>query len=111
MEQRKRADLSLLAFLRIQLGWSKALPDAARKRIAEQAKDLVAIGEAVVKQAGKAEAKRKPVPEAETEEYLEWAAVIEASLAARAPYDAVEAGATKEMERLARTLQIGRAQV
>jgi hypothetical protein len=82
MEQRKRADLSLLSFLRIQLGWSRSLPDAERKRIAEEAKALV------------------------TNPTDEWAPVIAASLAARAPFDAVEKAAAKEMERLAKQLPV-----
>ena len=37
MEQRKRANLSLLSFLRIQLGWSPELPEKDRSRLAKQA--------------------------------------------------------------------------
>lgn len=82
MEQRKRADLSLLAFLRVQLGWSKSLPEAERKAIAAHAKELA----------------DNPAGE--------WAEVILAAIAARAPFDAVEKQATKEMERLAKTLPV-----
>lgn len=82
MDQRKRADLSLLWFLKTQLGWSKSLPDAERKAIAEQAKALV----------------DNPAGQ--------WEEVILAALAARAPFDKVEKQATKEMERLAKLLPV-----
>lgn len=82
MDQRKRADLSLLWFLKTQLGWSKGLPDAERKAIAEQAKALV----------------DNPAGQ--------WEEVILAALAARAPFDKVEKQATKEMERLAKLLPV-----
>jgi hypothetical protein len=95
MDQRKRADLSLLAYLRMVLGWSKALPDAERKRIAEQAKALVAFGDAA--------AKGRPV-DIDEPAYLDLEPIITASLMARSPFDAVEKSATKEMERLAKTL-------
>jgi hypothetical protein len=38
MDQRKRADLALGSFLRSALGWSRALPEAERKRINSQAR-------------------------------------------------------------------------
>jgi hypothetical protein len=47
MDQRKRADLALGSFLRSALGWSRALPDAERKRINSQAQSLIHIGEKV----------------------------------------------------------------
>lgn len=97
MEQRKRTNLSLLSFLRMVLGWSLALPDADRKRIAEQAADLVELGER--------EAKGKPL-DVEEPAYTEWHDVIAASLAARAPFDEIEKRATIEMERLAKELPI-----
>jgi hypothetical protein len=100
MEQRKRTDLSLGAFLRMALGWSKALPEAERKRIAAQAQGLIDVGEAEAK----AIAKGKPVPECDEPAYEEWRDLILASMQARAPFDVIEARATKEMERLAKTL-------
>jgi hypothetical protein len=106
MEQRKRCDLSLLSFLRTQLGWSLSLSEAERKRIREQAVVLVEIGERLAKEARKPEEKRDSVPEADTEDYREWAGVIEAALQARAPWDAVEASALKEMKRLAKGLPV-----
>jgi hypothetical protein len=97
MDQRKRADLSLLSYLRVQLGWSKALPEADRKRIAARAKALVVIGEAA--------ARGKPA-EIDEPAFAEFEAVIAASLAARAPFDGIEKTATREMERLAKTLPV-----
>ena len=82
MEQRKRADLSLLSFLKIQLGWSKALPDAERDAIAKRAAALI----------------KNPTDE--------WAGVILAAVAAREPFEAVEKAAVKEMERLAKSLPV-----
>jgi hypothetical protein len=82
MDQRKRSDLSLLAFLRMQLGWQKALPEAERKAIAAQAKALAAAPDG------------------------EWAGVIIVALAARAPFETVEKDAAREMERLAKTLPV-----
>lgn len=97
MEQRKRADLSLLAFLRTSLGWSKALPDVERTKIAKQAMALVSIGEA--------ETKGKPV---DTDEpaYAEWSNIIAASLSARSPFDAIEKRAVKQMGGLAKSLPV-----
>lgn len=46
MEQRKRAYLALGAFVRDALGWSKALPEAERKRIATEASSMIESGEA-----------------------------------------------------------------
>lgn len=97
MDQRKRLDLALLAFLRTQLDWSRDLPDADRKRIAEQAKMLVALGEADMR--GKKADVDEPV-------YDEWQTVIGAALMARAPFDEIEQRAEKEMSRLAQTLPV-----
>jgi hypothetical protein len=97
MEQRKRADLALGSFLRTALGWSKALPDADRKRINDQAKALITLGEAEAK--GKA-------PEVDEPAYDEWRDVIAAAIASRAPFDAVEKRATKEMGVLAKALPV-----
>jgi hypothetical protein len=97
MEQRKRADLSLGAFLRSALGWRKDLPDAERKKIAEQAKALVTLGEKALK--------GKPV-EIDEPAYEEWEGLITAALMARAPFDAVEKQATKAMEKLAKATPV-----
>lgn len=97
MAQRKRADLSLGAFLRLALGWRKDAPADERKRISAQAQALIKAGEAETKKG-----------EADTDEpaYAEWRHVILASIAARKPFDDVEKAATKAMERLAETLPV-----
>lgn len=84
MEQRKRIDLSLGSFLRMMLGWSQALPDAERKVIAEQVQELIATGDADG----------------------DFSAVILASVAARKPFDDIEAKALKEMTALAKALPV-----
>src|SRR5262245_18865337 len=46
MDQRKRSDLALGAFMRgTALGWSLALPPTERKAIEARAADLIAVGE------------------------------------------------------------------
>lgn len=97
MAQRKRADQSLGAFLRTELGWSKTLPEAERDRISERAVALIALGEAEAK--GKAADVEEPV-------YVKWRHIIAASIAGRAPFDIIENSATKEMERLAKFLPV-----
>jgi hypothetical protein len=97
MEHRKRADLALLAFLRSQLGWSLALPEAERKAIAAQAMKLLALGEKVFK--GKATGIDNPA-------FGQWAGVILAAISARKVWDDIEAAAVKEMARLATSLPV-----
>jgi hypothetical protein len=81
MEQRKRADLALGAFLRTMLGWSKMLPEAERKRIAKAA---------------------QAVADGETES--EWAELVNTTHGARAPFERIEREALRQMEKLAGTL-------
>jgi hypothetical protein len=81
MEQRKRSDLALGAFLRIQLGWSRDLPEDERKEIASEAQDLM-----------------------NDPNGSEWADLIAASRAMSAPFEKIEKQAVKEMTRLAETL-------
>lgn len=100
MEQRKRADLSLAAFLRTALGWSKAMPDDERRRINAQALALISMGEKEVKGRG---------ADIDEPAYLEWRNVILASLAARAPFDTIEKRAEKEMRALAESLPVWRS--
>lgn len=101
MEQRKRANLALAAFLRMALGWSRALPDAERKAINDAALSMIKDGEAEAK----ALAKGKELP-ATTYRYQEWRDVILAAIQSRAPFDAVEKAAKKEMAKLAETLPV-----
>jgi hypothetical protein len=86
MEARKSADLRMLAFLRTQAGWRLDLPEKERKAIAERAKAFADGGE----DAG----------------LEQWRSVVEASTAARKPFDEIEARALKEMERLAQKLPV-----
>jgi hypothetical protein len=89
MEQRKRADLSLLSFLRTQAGWRLDLPEAERKAIAERAKAFADGGE--------------------DEGLAQWRPVVEASIGARAPFEAVEKAALKRMEESAEQLPVWEA--
>lgn len=98
MENRKRSDLSLGSSLRSWLGWRKDLPEEDRKRIAEQASLLIECGEKV--------AKGKPHALEDTEEFAEWGAIILVSIKAREHTDHFEKIATKEMERLAKSLPV-----
>jgi hypothetical protein len=96
MEQRKRADLSLLAFLRTVLGWSKALPEKERAIIAGRAAALVKVGEA--------QAKGKDMMGELA--YEEWKDIIRASIAAREPFDFIENQAKLRMGKLAKALPV-----
>jgi hypothetical protein len=87
MEQRKRTHLALSAFLRMSLGWRKDLPEVERKDIANQALEMA---EGV-----------------EDDHPLH--AVIASSLASRKPFDKIEKDATKQMEKLAKHLQVWEA--
>lgn len=82
MDQRKRCNLALGAYIRMQLGWSKALPDAERKRIASEAAALI------------------DQPEGE------WAPDILASQAATLPFEQIEKMAHKHMEKCAEQLPV-----
>lgn len=97
MDQRKRSDLALGAFIRSQLGWSRALAKADSDAISERAADLVSLGEKVAK--GKATGIGDSV-------FAQWSPVILASIRGRAHWDAIESAATKEMERLASSLPV-----
>lgn len=97
MEQRKRMDLALGSFLRLQLGWRKDGDEAANKRARDLAATLIELGEYEV--AGKIRISEEPA-------WHEWRELILASVSARRPFDAVEADATKEMERLAKALPV-----
>lgn len=100
MEQRKRADLSLLSFLRTQFGWRLDRPAVERAAIAKAAMAMVDLAERIVKGKG---------PEEVPEEYAAWASLVEGSVRARKPFDEIEAAATKEMERLAGQLPVWEA--
>lgn len=84
MEQRKRVNLSLLSFLRPQLGWRKDLPKAERDAIANRAKAI----------AGGDDGDHA------------FAQIVRASAASREHWDEIEAQQTREMKRLAKTLSV-----
>lgn len=81
MEQRKRMDLALGSYLRLQLGWRKDLPEAERKAIAKAASDLM--------------------DDPDTEDN-----VIIGTRMAREPFETLEKTALKHMEKLAEQLPI-----
>jgi hypothetical protein len=83
MEQRKRNDLALGAFLRTMLGWSKDKPEAERKKIATQAAALL-----------------------KSKDDHEWSAVIAAARLVRKPFSDIEKRALQEMQSLAETLPV-----
>lgn len=80
MEQRKRLDLALGSFLRMALGWSRALPKEEAERISKEAQRLM----------GKPEG--------------DWRHVVEASGLARGPFEDIEKKAKRTMEELGETL-------
>lgn len=99
MDQRKSADLAIMAFLRTQLGWNKDLGKTLEgKAIAEHAHALLDTAERLL--ADEATQKRQRIKPVITPEYEEWRDVIEAAVLARRPWDQIEAVATKEMEAL-----------
>src|SRR5262245_16865348 len=109
MEQRKRTDLAMLSFLRPQLGWRKDLPAAERKAAADKALELVVVGERILRAEAKAAKKQQPRAEVEGErdpDFVQWRPLILATVSSRAPFDAIEKAAEKEMERLAAQLPV-----
>jgi hypothetical protein len=96
MDQRKRADLALGSFLRLMHGWQKDGDEETNKAAREIALAMI--------EAGEKEAKGKPFNAPEG--YEEWQQVILASIAARAPFDGIEAAQTRQMEKLAETLPV-----
>lgn len=97
METRKRETLRLGAFLRTQLGWSRALSAAENAKIRKSAADLIVLGEKIAK--GKATGIGDFI-------FGQWGPVILASIHGRAHWDAIELAATKEMEILAASLPV-----
>lgn len=96
MDQRKRCDLSLGAFLRTALGWSLALPKDERDAIAKQAAAYIALGNRLYK-AGEGEA---------PEDFDPWKDIVFSMLLSRDPWDEIERDTTQEMERLAKALPV-----
>lgn len=91
MDQRKRADLALGAFLRTQLGWRKDLPATERSVIAKRAAAIIEAAE-----------------DGETIDD-DWSDFAIGSVTARAPFSKIETESTKHMERLASQLPVWEA--
>lgn len=119
MDQRKRSDQSILAFLKSNvLGWSKSLPKAEGDAIAERAAAMIAVGEAEAEieeleaqpeLSGKDRLKLKRLrAKASTDDpmYLEYRPLIMTQMRVRAPFAAFEETHTKELERLAAALPV-----
>jgi hypothetical protein len=97
MEQRKRSDLALGAFLRLQLGWQRDAEDDVREKAMAEAAALIKNGEAEYAQKSY---------DYELPHYLEFRDIILASIGARSAYDKIEDETTKQMELLAKKLPI-----
>lgn len=98
MEARKRADLALGAALRTWLGWRPDLPADESRRIKLLAQDLIGCGEKL--------AKGKAHELATSPQWGEFGTIITASIVGRAPFDAVEAEASKALVNLAQLLPV-----
>jgi hypothetical protein len=111
MDQRKRSDLALGAYLRNSLGWRPDKPAAERKAIAAQALAIIAAGEQYRRSQRRAVAMaakgRLPNALPEMAEALRpYAHIVLPTLEMRAHPDTLEASATRKMEDLARTLPV-----
>ncbi len=102
MDTRKGVNLRLGWFLKTQFGWSKLLPDAERKVIADKAELFVKTGEKMAAREDGKKVKPFEVPEG----FDALAKVIMATVRARAPFDTVEKTAVKAMEGLAKQLPV-----
>lgn len=126
MEQRKRANLALLSFLKSQLGWRKDGTAEGNAAAAQQTAALIELAEAIEQQQAKidkrhakacAKATNGAKPERERRESIEgeddplfrkWGPLIHGSIAVRHPFDQYEGGAEKELARLAGQLPVWR---
>jgi len=122
MEARKRADLALGALLRTQLGWRLNNPTEVNTEIRERAAGLIATGEKLMTweerdaarlmkhlAVGKDENSYASLafPEAALEpQFLEWQAVIMASMRGRLPMSNLEDVTRARMEELADQLPV-----
>lgn len=111
MENRKRSDLALGSFLRTQLGWERNGDATVNARAKRRAAELIKIGERVLRQQERlAEGKKGADPTAVEgycdPDFQEWKEVVLASVAARRPFDKIEASCEKDMTNLVRELPI-----
>lgn len=109
MEERKRSDLTLGAYLRTAMGWSLDKPAAEREAICQQAAGVVDAGERHVKawEKAKAQAAKGRVPTELPQvpaELAPWAHIVIPKIEMRRKTDELEAAATKAMTRLAASL-------
>ena len=96
MEQRKRANLALGAYLRTQLGWRLDLPEKERKAIANRALALIKAGEQF----------QKHGEVCEDDDFEQFMQVIVGSILSRAPFDEIEKRTVKDMADLAKQLPV-----
>ncbi|MBK5958114.1 hypothetical protein CCR97_08270 [Rhodoplanes elegans] len=106
MEQRKRSNAALGAYLRTALGWRKDAPAEERKAIEALAKDLIICGKLGAKAAALKTPKQNHHELAGSPEYKRFAKIISASIKARAPWDAIESESVKALEVLAEQLPV-----
>lgn len=106
MDQRKRSDLALGSFLRLQLGWTRDGDAEANDSAMERAAAIIDTAERLTKEQSKSLEKRKPVSGLDDVDFVEWQDLAVASIIARSPFADLEAKATKQMEKLAETLPI-----
>jgi len=114
MEQRKRANLALGAYVRTSLGWNLSLPAAERTAIAKEAQAIIAASELYVKAQYKAVAaaqkQKAPVDlPVLPENVRRFANITVPQIRMRSEpqgYDDLEAVATRDMEQLARQLPV-----
>jgi len=111
MEQRKRADLSLGAYLRTVLGWTLDKPLAERNAIRKQAQEIIDSGEKYVRESrrvvnratkGKGPAMLPDIPDA----LRPFAHIVVPQIEMRGKTDELEAVPTKAMTRLAEQLPV-----
>lgn len=111
MEERKRSDLTLGAYLRTAMGWSLDKPAAEREAIRAQAMAVIAAGERHVKTWSKLQAQaakgRTPIAlPTMPPELAPWAHIVVPKIEMRRKTDELEAAATKAMTALAATLPV-----
>lgn len=107
MEQRKRSDLALGAYLRVELGWSKDLPKSERDAIASEASEMMAAGERQVRKEMKIAAGKKPrAVKEKTIDFHDQIEVIKGAIQGRIHFSMIEEGAAEKMDELGRSLPI-----
>lgn len=111
MEQRKRSDLALGAYLRRELGWSLAKPSAERKRIEAEAMSIMGAGEKYIKATRRtikaAEKNNTPLVLPDIPGILKpFAHIVIPQIEMRGTTDNIEGAAKKQLESLAEQLPV-----